>query len=181
MVTKTKATVDTTNPIDLTDVSVSNLPDTRNLYQRLAAAKKNFSPITKNRINPHFKSKFTDLDSIIKAVEQPLLNEGLLLVGICQPMSSEAWVVGYRLVNQDNPDDKTEQTMPSQQYDPQKQGQAITYCRRYVLGLLLNLSIDEDDDGNSASAIGPAASTPAKTKGSQGSGQAFLPGQEDDW
>jgi hypothetical protein len=31
-------------------------------------------------------------------------------------------------------------------------GSAITYQRRYALGAILNLNIDEDDDGNQASA-----------------------------
>jgi hypothetical protein len=36
--------------------------------------------------------------------------------------------------------------------DPQGLGSAITYQRRYALGAILNLNIDEDDDGNQASA-----------------------------
>jgi len=36
--------------------------------------------------------------------------------------------------------------------DPQGQGSVITYQRRYALGAVLGLNIDEDDDGNKASA-----------------------------
>jgi len=35
--------------------------------------------------------------------------------------------------------------------DPQGQGSAITYQRRYALGAILGLNIDADDDGNQAS------------------------------
>jgi hypothetical protein len=34
--------------------------------------------------------------------------------------------------------------------DPQAMGSAITYARRYALGSILGLNIDEDDDGNLA-------------------------------
>jgi hypothetical protein len=35
--------------------------------------------------------------------------------------------------------------------DPQAYGSVITYQRRYALGAILGLNIDEDDDGNKAS------------------------------
>jgi len=35
--------------------------------------------------------------------------------------------------------------------DPQGIGSSITYQRRYAIGAILSLNIDEDDDGNSAS------------------------------
>jgi hypothetical protein len=35
--------------------------------------------------------------------------------------------------------------------DPQQQGSRITYQRRYAIGAVLGLNIDEDDDGNKAS------------------------------
>lgn len=44
--------------------------------------------------------------------------------------------------------------------DPQGQGSVITYQRRYALGAILGLNIDEDDDGNAGS-----APTAKETKG----------------
>lgn len=38
--------------------------------------------------------------------------------------------------------------------DPQAVGSAITYMRRYALGAVLGLNIDNDDDGNAASGVG---------------------------
>jgi hypothetical protein len=38
----------------------------------------------------------------------------------------------------------------AKQNDPQAVGSAITYARRYALGAILGLAIDEDDDANSA-------------------------------
>jgi hypothetical protein len=42
-------------------------------------------------------------------------------------------------------------TMHPTKSDPQSMGSAITYQRRYSIGAILNLNIDEDDDGNAAS------------------------------
>jgi hypothetical protein len=36
-------------------------------------------------------------------------------------------------------------------HSPQDAGSVITYQRRYAIGAILNLNIDEDDDGNKAS------------------------------
>jgi len=43
-------------------------------------------------------------------------------------------------------------------------GSAITYARRYALGAILGLNIDDDDDGNAASQTSKqaASNTPAK-------------------
>jgi len=53
--------------------------------------------------------------------------------------------------------------------DPQAQGSAITYARRYAVGAILSLNIDEDDDANAAthgrqSAPATQANTPAPLK-----------------
>jgi hypothetical protein len=41
--------------------------------------------------------------------------------------------------------------MEPTKHDPQGAGSVITYQRRYALGAILGLNIDEDDDGNKAS------------------------------
>jgi hypothetical protein len=38
----------------------------------------------------------------------------------------------------------------AKQNDPQAMGSAMTYARRYALGSILNLNIDDDDDGEKA-------------------------------
>ena len=43
----------------------------------------------------------------------------------------------------------------------QQVGSAITYARRYALGAVLSLNIDEDDDANAASAVPAGRAKPA--------------------
>jgi len=46
---------------------------------------------------------------------------------------------------------KSSYVMPvAKQNDPQAMGSAMTYARRYALGSILNLNIDDDDDGEKA-------------------------------
>jgi len=46
---------------------------------------------------------------------------------------------------------KSSYEMKPTKNDPQGLGSAITYQRRYALGAVLSLNIDDDDDGNKAS------------------------------
>ena len=47
--------------------------------------------------------------------------------------------------------------------DPQGLGSAITYQRRYALGAILGLNIEDDDDGNGASKTGEKPTQNATT------------------
>ena len=116
-----------------------------NLYTKLNEVKKEIGAISKDSTNPFFKSKYFDINSLLKHVEPLLQKNGLLLL---QPImdgdlyteivdvESEERVVSYI-------------TLPKME-DPQKLGSAITYYRRYTLQSLLGLQA-EDDDANSAS------------------------------
>ena len=118
--------------------------------------------VTKDATNPHFKSKFTSLDNIIATIRAPLSKCGLAfaqfpdgdgLTTILTHTSGE-WIkstANLKLVKQ----------------DPQGQGSAYTYARRYALAAILGLATDDDDDGNEASKpsqtrhAAPSATKPA--------------------
>jgi hypothetical protein len=50
-----------------------------NIYTALATFREKVQPIEKDSTNPHFKSKYADLASIIEAIKQPLKESGLTL------------------------------------------------------------------------------------------------------
>jgi precorrin-6B methylase 2 len=52
------------------------------LYKALHEARKAFSTVKKNSTNPHFKSKYADLESILDATEKSLDEKGLLVVTV---------------------------------------------------------------------------------------------------
>ena len=126
-----------------------------NIYTKLSEVKKEIGAISKDSTNPFFKSKYFDVNSLLKHVEPLLDKNGLLLL---QPIVEN---VVYSQVVDIETGDKVESSLAlPQMNDPQKLGSAITYYRRYTLQSLLGLQ-SIDDDGNIAS---KATKAPAAKK-----------------
>ena len=104
--------------------------------------------VSKSANNPFFKSKYAPLPDILEAINEPLNEAGLVLSqfpdgdGLCtlimHPESGE-WL-------------QATVKMELEKLNPQGYGSASTYYRRYSIAAALSLNIDEDDDGNKASA-----------------------------
>jgi hypothetical protein len=108
---------------------------------------KEVGKIPKTEKNPFFKSSYASLPVILDAISEPLLKAGLTFMQfpkgqneletiIMHPESGE-WM------------SETYYMKPVKE-DPQAFGSVITYQRRYALGAILGLNIDEDDDANKA-------------------------------
>jgi ERF superfamily len=123
---------------------------TSNLATALIAAKHNFKPILKTKTNPHYKSKYACLDSILDAISEALAASGLLLI---QPTEIENGIPILKTILIHAPTgDRFESVLPLPVLtDPQKLGSALTYYRRYGICNLLAISPDEDDDGSKCS------------------------------
>jgi len=104
--------------------------------------------VSKDAKNPFFKNKYASLSNIIEAVTKPLNDNGLSVLqlpsieGLTTLLLHESgeWI------------SSVSSTPVKDATDPQKLGSAITYARRYALGAILSLNIDEDDDGQKANA-----------------------------
>ena len=122
---------------------------------------------TPDKINPRFKSKYTSLESLQKAVLPTLAEHGVALI---QNPTLETTPEGSIVVVQ------TLLTHPSGEYllarsasapldrtDIQAVGSTITYLRRYsaagILSIIQALPTEDDDDGNAATPETP--STPS--------------------
>jgi len=115
------------------------------LSQKLYNLQQEIGAISKDAKNPFYKSKYFDINSLIKQL-QPLLKENRLL--LTQPLLGNTVETKITCID-------SEQVAVSilelpQISDPQKLGSCITYYRRYTLASLLGLQA-EDDDGNAAS------------------------------
>ena len=129
----------------------ANEEATLSFHQKLHRAKLAIGKVTKNANNPHFKKSYADLNAIIEAVEPILLENGLLLL---QPIQGNS--VCTQIIDIDS-GAKVESCMELPAgLNPQQQGSAITYYRRYTLQSTLSLQA-VDDDGAAAS-----KSTPTK-------------------
>jgi hypothetical protein len=129
---------------------------TLSFHQKLHRAKLSIGKVTKNANNPHFKKSYADLNAIIEAVEPILLENGLLLL---QPIQGNS--VCTQIIDIDS-GAKVESCMELPAgLNPQQQGSAITYYRRYTLQSTLSLQA-VDDDGAAASKSTPVKSAPTK-------------------
>lgn len=134
----------------------------KTIVERLLEAKKKFDVVKFDSKNPHFNSRYASLLSINTAVDNALINEGLLPLWTLTAQSNGAGVgVEFLLTTADG------QTLKSGEIifnytDPQKAGSALTYGKRYSKAALLGVVAEEDDDGNAASSP-KKAPAPAKS------------------
>jgi hypothetical protein len=127
---------------------------TLSFHQKLHRAKLAIGKVTKNATSHH--SKYANLNAIIEAVEPILLENGLLLL---QPIQGNS--VCTQIIDIDS-GVMVESCMELPAgMNPQQQGSAITYYRRYTLQSTLSLQA-VDDDGEAASKPAPVKSTPTK-------------------
>lgn len=120
------------------------------IYAKLLEFQEQNITITKDAVNPHFRSGYATLNEVLDKVKGPLNALGIVIV---QQTGTSGETSGLETALIDT-EDKTEVRcfVPFiGASDMQKLGGAITYARRYSLVTLLGLE-DEDDDGNTASA-----------------------------
>jgi ERF superfamily len=132
----------------------------------LIAAKARFNPIHKNKVNPHFKSKYATLDEILEAIAPALLANNLLLI---QPtlVKDNLTVLKTILIHAESGEQiESELTIPAITVgealpvaNPQKLGAAMTYYRRFSVCSLLAIAPDDDDDGTTAKATATVKTT----------------------
>ena len=102
--------------------------------------------MSKNADNPFFKSKYLSLEKLLAELN-PILKKHQLVVFHTMRLGG----VVTSLVDVEG-EEFIESTFPIQEgIEPQKVGSAITYAKRYNLGMIFNIITDEDDDGNVAS------------------------------
>ena len=114
------------------------------INEKLFNLQQEIGTISKDANNPFYKSKYFDINSLIKQL-QPLLKKHRLL--LLQPIEED--MVYTKLICIDGTGGVISALKLPELNDPQKLGSAITYYRRYTLASLLALQA-EDDDGNSA-------------------------------
>lgn len=104
--------------------------------------------LAKNATNPHFKSKYTPLDTIVETIGPILYRHKLVWMTLPGRDDRGEPALTYRLAHAPT-GEVLEGSMPLllSKNDAQGMGSAITYARRYALCAVLNLVADDDDDG----------------------------------
>lgn len=126
------------------------------LAAALVKANREIKSITRDAVNPHFKSTFASLDAILAEVRPILAKHGLALMqGANSPHTDEAgrvtaFTVETMLLHESGEWVQSSVVMPLGKHDPQGAGAACSYGRRYGVSALLSLATDQDQDGNDA-------------------------------
>ena len=111
----------------------------------LLECQKKIETVTKGAENPFFKSKYADINSLIEACKTILNNNGIIVL---QPVNGDR--VETNLIHTSGEWISSSTKIVSKtENNPQDQGSAITYARRYGLQSMLFM-MAEDDDGEKA-------------------------------
>lgn len=119
------------------------------LNAAMAKAQGEIGPAVKESVNPHFKSRYADFNSVWNACRGALSKNGLAVYQRVMPRegsflletmlahTSGQWISSFFPIN-------------PQKNDSQGFGSALTYMKRYALASLVGVSADDDDDGEVA-------------------------------
>ena len=124
-------------------------PEIKNVAAAILAAQKCIGSAKKGAVNPFFKSKYADLGAVIEVCKDALNEAG---ISCLQPVISDGpdtFVETILLHTSGEWIKSRQRVIVKAEHDPQAQGSAITYARRYSLQSLVLIPA-EDDDGNRA-------------------------------
>ncbi len=128
-----------------------------NIAKALCQFQAKMGKVSKDATNPFFNSKYATLSNILETIKTPLRESGLSFTQFPTGQNGLTTV----LMHADSGEYmQTDYFMSPAKSDPQAQGSAISYMRRYALAAVLGLNIDEDDDANAAT---HGASSPQDT------------------
>ena len=131
-----------------------------NLGKALSLAQSQMLGAKKDAINPHFRSKYADLESVWQGCRDALTNNGLSVVQM--PGFEDGMCVLYtQLIHSSGEWIRSRSAAPILKQDAQAVGSALTYLRRYALAAVVGVC-PEDDDGNGCSDPRPQARQPER-------------------
>ena len=121
----------------------------KNLFTALVKAQAEISAAVKDSTNPHFKSKYADLASVVSAIKPAMAKHGLGFVQVFREATGGVTIETIIIHESGEQMPCGPLFVPASKQDAQGYGSAITYTRRYSLQTAVGLP-SEDDDGNGA-------------------------------
>lgn len=111
---------------------------------------------SKDKTNPHFRSKYADLGAVVDAIKPALEKNGLAFMQKFH--RDDAGVTVETIIIHESGETLSNGVLnvPASKKDAQGFGSACTYARRYSLQAAFGVA-PEDDDGNAASNTSKAA------------------------
>jgi len=119
------------------------------LAAALALAQSELKPAKFDCVNPHFKSKYASLASVLDAAK-PLHKHGLAVIQL--PTGADGLVT--ILAHKSGQYVSCEFHIKPSRMDAHGIGSTLTYLKRYCYSAVTGICADEDDDGNEATGLG---------------------------
>jgi len=119
------------------------------LSEALAKAQGEMKPASFDAQNPHFRSKYATLASIMDACRSALSQNQIAVVQGTSVIEDRV-IVTTMLIHASGEFISDQLSMNITKDSPQAIGSAITYARRYSLASLAGVVSDQDDDGEAA-------------------------------
>lgn len=119
------------------------------LSEALAKAQGEMKPASFDAQNPHFRSKYATLASIMEACRTALSQNQIAVIQGTSVIEDRV-IVTTMLVHASGEFISDQLSMNIIKDSPQAIGSAITYARRYSLASLVGVVSDEDDDAEAA-------------------------------
>lgn len=137
------------------------------LAAALVAIQAEVPAIPKDANNPFFKSKYADLPAVVECAS-PIVTRHGVAVTQWPDFDGQHDLLTTMVVHTSGQWQSSTMRLHLPKQDPQGQGSALTYARRYAYMAALNLVADEDDDGNSASKSRRPQQQPARRQQTPG-------------
>ena len=129
------------------------------LASALVKAQGEIKGAAKDAKNPHYKSQYATLESVVDAVRAPFAKYGLAYTQLLGDGGADV-LIETVLLHESGEWLSQPFRIPAPKHDPQGYGSAVTYGRRYALAALAGIA-QVDDDGEAARSDKPAFHHPA--------------------
>lgn len=124
----------------------------------LAKAYTNIGVAAKGGENPHYDSAFATLGDVMKVCKQPLLEQGISVLQLVGYDPEGGFLETILLHESGEYIGEKMRLKESKPNDPQAQGSAISYARRYALQSACFIpAVDDDAEGATERPAAPAA------------------------
>lgn len=127
---------------------------TTSIATALAKAQASMGKALKSANNPHFRSKYADLGSVMDACLPSLNEQGIALIQPTGEGEHGRYVETILIHGESGESLSCRVPLIVQKNDMQGYGSAVTYARRYGLMTMAGIA-PEDDDGNAAAKAAP--------------------------
>lgn len=125
--------------------------DHATIAEAFVAAQAELPAVEPDAVNPHYRSRFVTLGHLLAKVRPVLNRHGIAVIQLPTRGEDGAPMLRTTLLHRSGERIDSDAPLILTRNDPQGQGSAITYLRRYSLGAALGISDTDDDDGNAGS------------------------------